>query len=58
MRYKPTFSSQALFINRYLELTDSTLKYYGKHPKNVLNKQEPLFSIPLSQIIQASWVQV
>ena len=52
LRYKPAFREKALYIERYLELTESMLNY-SKNKNN-----EPLFRIPIDQIEQAYWVDI
>ena len=57
LRFKPSFSLQPLFIDRYLELTDSTLLYYQKAPTGDKVK-DPLFRIPVSQIKGAYQIEL
>ena len=57
MRYRPTFSKQGLFIDRYLELTNSMLRYYGKVSGSICG-MKPIFRIPVSQIRQVSWIDI
>ena len=57
MRYRPTFSKQGLFIDRYLELTNSMLRYYGKVSGSICG-MKPIFRIPVSQISQVSWIDI
>lgn len=55
LRFKPTFAKQGLFIDRYLELTGSMLKYYGRALGSAAG-QDPLFRIPVSQISKVCWI--
>ena len=65
LRYKPAFRQKALFIERYLELTESMLNYSKKpivdarlSSCNEGGTTEPLFRIPIDQIEQAHWVDI
>ena len=55
-RFKPSFGTHAIFIDRYLQLTRSLLNYFKAEPilrKLVadphveVNQERPLFRIPL-----------
>lgn len=54
-RYRPGFSNEAIFVPRFLQLTQSLLNYYSK--KKTTGVMDPLFQVPIDQIKQACLVQ-
>ena len=45
VRYRPGFSNEAIFVPRFLQLTQSLLNYYAK--EKTVGAVDPLFQVPI-----------